>query len=95
MLFPTNRAPTHPGEFIREDFLPELSMTPSDLADRIARPLSEVSALLRGEVALNAEYALLISEVLSMPPTFLMKVQANYDLWVAHRHLKGLTLSAN
>ena len=42
---PTNRAPTHPGEMLVEEFLKPMQITQRDLADAIHVPYQRVNEL--------------------------------------------------
>ena len=52
-----NRKPTHPGAVLREDVLPELCWTESELATRLMVSRQTVCDLLREEISVNAEIA--------------------------------------
>ena len=44
------RRPTHPGEMLREDFLPDYGLTVSQLADAVGVSRQSINELLRGAV---------------------------------------------
>lgn len=45
---PTNRAPTHPGEMLLEEFLKPLGLTQRDLAEAIGVPYQRVNEIVNG-----------------------------------------------
>ena len=45
---PTERAPTHPGEMLLEEFLQPMDLTQKDLAEGIHVPFQRVTELVRG-----------------------------------------------
>ena len=50
--------PTHPGELLREDFLPDYGLTPSRLAGALGVSRQTVNELLRERRALSPAMAL-------------------------------------
>ena len=52
------RRPTHPGEMLREDFLPDYGLTVAGLADALGVSRQTVNELLRERRALSPEMAL-------------------------------------
>ena len=46
---PTNRAPTHPGEMLLEEFLKPMNLTQTELATRIGVPLNRVNEIVKGD----------------------------------------------
>lgn len=62
MSVPNTRArtvrPTHPGEMLREDFLPEYNLTGSGLAKALGVSRQTVNELLRERRAVSADMAI-------------------------------------
>jgi len=56
-MLPKNR-PTHPGEFIREDILKELSVTEKELAKVIGVSSESVSGIINKEERISVDMAL-------------------------------------
>jgi addiction module HigA family antidote len=52
-----NRRPTHPGAVLREDILPALKMTQTELAERIGVSRLSVSELVHEKRGLSPEMA--------------------------------------
>ena len=82
---PTHRAPTHPGEMLREEFLEPLGMTQSELAKRIGVPFQRVNSLVNGRRNLTPDTALRLSKFFGMSATFWMNHQLRWDLFFAQR----------
>ncbi len=57
------RRPTHPGEILREDFLPDYGLTVSGLAGAIGVSRQSVNELLRERRAVSPEMALSLSRL--------------------------------
>ncbi|MCZ6916528.1 MAG: hypothetical protein O7I93_07115 [Gemmatimonadetes bacterium] len=45
-MMPSNRAPTHPGEMLLEEFLKPLGMTQAEAARQMAVPLNRLNELI-------------------------------------------------
>jgi addiction module HigA family antidote len=75
--------PTHPGEMLREDFLPDYGLTVSGLADALGVSRQTVNELLRERRALSPEMALRLSRLFGNSPEFWLNAQRAVDLWVA------------
>ena len=91
MSIPNNRRPmrppTHPGEFLREDFLPDYGLTVSGLASALGVSRQTVNELLRERRSLSPEMALRLSKGLGRSPESWLAMQDNYDLWHARRKI--------
>ncbi len=85
---PTHRAPEHPGEFLREDYLPELGLTQQQLADRLHVSFRRVNEILNGKRPVTLDTALRLGRLFGQSPGFWMNLQLAYDLWHAE-HGRG------
>ncbi|MBM4194708.1 MAG: HigA family addiction module antidote protein [Gemmatimonadetes bacterium] len=82
------RRPIHPGEMLREDFLPEYGLTIASLAEAVGVSRQSVNELLRERRAVSPEMALRLGKLFGMSPEFWLNLQRNLDLWDAARELK-------
>jgi addiction module HigA family antidote len=82
------RRPTHPGEMLREDFLPDYGLTVSKLAEGLGVSRQSVNELLRGRWALTPEMALRLARMFGNSPKFWLNAQCAVDLWDATRAIK-------
>ena len=57
------RRPTHPGEMLLEDFMPEYDLTVAGLADAVRVSRQSINELLRGRQAVSPEMALRLSRL--------------------------------
>jgi len=80
---PMKRRPTHPGEVLREDFLPDYDLTVSSLAAALGVSRQTVNELLRERRALSPEMALRLSALFGNSPEFWLNLQRAVDLWDA------------
>jgi len=80
--------PTHPGEFLREDFLPDYHLTATSLAKSLGVSRQSVNELLRERRAVSPEMALRLSKLFGNTPQFWLNAQREVDLWEAERRMK-------
>ena len=76
-----SRRPTHPGEILREDVLPALSMTQTEFAERLGVSRLSVSELLHEKRALSPEMAVRVGTLLGTTPESWLRMQEAVDLW--------------
>ena len=93
MSIPNDRAllrrPTHPGEMLREDFMPDYDLTVAGLAEAAGVSRRSVNELLRGRRAISPEMALRLGRLFGNSPEFWLDAQRAVDLWDAARSIKG------
>ena len=80
--------PTHPGEMLREDFLPDYGLTASGLAEALGVSRQTVNELLRERRAVSPEMALRLSRLFGNTPEFWLNAQRAVDLWVATQTIR-------
>lgn len=83
------RRPTHPGEMLREDFLPDYDLTVSGLAEAIGVSRQSVNELLRERRAVSPEMALRLSRLFGNTPEFWLNAQRSVDLWEAQKAIRS------
>lgn len=79
--------PTHPGEMLREDFMPDYGLTVMGLADALGVSRQTVNELLRERRALSPEMALRLARLFGNTPEFWLNAQRSVDLWEASQAL--------
>ena len=82
------RRPTHPGEILREDFLPDYGLSVASLAEALGVSRQSVNELLRERRAMSPEMALRLAALFEMSPDFWLDLQRAVDLWDAAQTLK-------
>ncbi len=82
------RKPTHPGEVLREDVLPALGMSQTELAKRLGVSRLSVSELLLEKRALSADMAVRMAIFTNTTPESWLRMQEALDLWELERHPK-------
>lgn len=77
--------PIHPGEMLREDFLPEFDLTATGLAKALGVSRQSVNELLRERRAVSTEMALRLARLFGNSAEFWLNAQCAVDLWDASR----------
>lgn len=84
-----NRKPTHPGEMLREDFLPDYELSVSGLADALGVSRQSINELLRERRAVSPEMAIRLGRLFGNSAEFWLNAQRAVDLWAANQALKS------
>ena len=83
--------PTHPGEMLREDFMPDYGLTISSLAKKLGVSRQTINELLRERRSISPAMALRLSRLFGNRPEFWLNAQLAVDLWKANKqHNKTL-----
>ena len=82
------RRPTHPGEMLREDFLPDYDLSVTGLAEALGVSRQWVNELLRERRATSPEMALRLGKLFGNSPEFWLNAQRAVDLWDAAQAIK-------
>ncbi len=77
--------PTHPGEILREDFIPDYNLNVAALARALGVSRQTVNELLRESRTLTPLMALRLSRLFGNTPEFWLNAQRAYDLWQAQQ----------
>ena len=85
---PMKRRPTHPGEILREDFMPDYGLMVSGLAEALGVSRQTVNELVRERRSLSPEMALRLSSLFGNSPEFWLNLQRAVDLWDARAALE-------
>lgn len=73
--------PTHPGEMLREDFMPDYGLTTASLADALGVSRQTINEVLREKRAITPVMALRLSRLFGNSPEFWLNAQYSRDLW--------------
>lgn len=83
-----DRAPTHPGEILREDVLPALDMPVMTAAKELGVSRQTLHGVLAGTIAVTPAMALRLGKFCGNGPELWLSMQQAYDLWHAEREMK-------
>jgi len=86
--------PIHPGEILREDFMPDYKLSVSGLSDALCVSRQTVNELIRETRSLSPLMALRLSRLFGNSAEFWLGAQRGVDLWDADQtagdKLKGI-----
>lgn len=81
--------PTHPGEMLMEDFMPDFSLTSAGLAKKLGVSRQTVNEILRERRSISPSMALRLSRLFGNTPEFWLNAQRAVDLWLAQKENKA------
>ena len=76
-----SRDPIHPGEFLREDYMPELGLSVAQLAKRLGVTRQTVNDIVREKRGLSPDMCLRLARLFGTTPQFWLNMQEKVDLW--------------
>ena len=79
--------PVHPGEILKEDYLPEYNLSVSAFALKIGVARNTASELINCHSGISAEMALKLEKAFKVPAKFWIDLQTQYDLWQARQRV--------
>ena len=82
-----NRAPTHPGAILREDFLPATGLTVTAVADHLRVTRQQLHRILAEQSGISAEMALRLGKLCGNGEGIWIRLQEAHDLWHARQKL--------
>ena len=81
--------PSHPGEMLKEDILPDLGLTVTDAAEQLGVSRVALSRVINGRAAISAELAIRLAQWLGGSAEIWLRAQLQYDLWNAEQKSKA------
>jgi antitoxin HigA-1 len=81
--------PVHPGEMLREDFLPDYELSVKELAGALNVSRQTVNELIREKRSVSPEMAIRLARLFGNSPQFWLNAQLEVDLWDTSIRLKN------
>lgn len=78
--------PTHPGEVLKEDFMPDYGLTATTLAEALKLSRQTISEILRERRSITPIMALRLARLFGNSPEFWLKAQNARDIWESERN---------
>lgn len=75
------RKPTHPGEVLREEFMPDFGLTVAQLAAHLRVSRQTANELVHERRAVSADMAWRLGRLFGTTPQYWLNFQRNIDLW--------------
>lgn len=83
------RRPSHPGEMLREDFMPDYELSVSALAKALGVSRQSINELIRERRAISPQMAIRLGRLFGNSAEFWLNAQRAVDLWEANQTLKS------
>jgi len=80
--------PTHPGELLREDVIPALGKSMTEIANLLRVSRQTLAAILNEKRPVTPSMALRFGKLLGNGPIFWINLQRDYDLGVVGKELE-------
>lgn len=81
--------PTHPGEILREECMPDYGLTTTSLADALSVSRQTINEILRERRSITPIMALRLSRLFGNTPEFWLNVQNSWDIWDSEHHFEN------
>jgi addiction module HigA family antidote len=89
MLNNRKRRPTHPGELLREDILPDSALTQTELASMLGVSRRTINEICHERRGVTADMAHRLARIFNTTPDLWMNMQSAVDIWDAHEANKA------
>lgn len=76
-----SREPIHPGEFLREDYMPELGLSVANLAKRLGVTRQTINDIVREKRGLSPDMCWRLARLFGTTPQYWLNMQEKVDLW--------------
>ncbi|MEK6556550.1 MAG: HigA family addiction module antitoxin [Bdellovibrionota bacterium] len=80
-----NPKPMHPGVVLSEIYMKEMDLNQSQLAEKCKCSPRKINEIVNGKRAVSPDFALILEDVLGTTAEMWVRIQAEYDLWVARQ----------
>ncbi len=80
-----NTNPLHPGEVLNEVYMKEMSLNQSQLAELCKCNPRKINEIVNGKRGISPQFAIELEAAIGTSAEMWVKMQAEYDLWVARQ----------
>jgi antitoxin HigA-1 len=78
-----NPKPMHPGVVLAEIYMKEMGLNQTTLSEKCDCSHRKINEIVNGKRSISPEFALVLEKVLGTTAEMWVRMQAEYDLWVA------------
>ncbi|CUX80670.1 MAG: totxin-antitoxin system HigA family toxin component [Roseibaca calidilacus] len=82
-----DRCPTHPGELLREDVIPETGKSKTEIARLLGISRQHLHDVVAERKPVSPEVAVRLAKLFGNEPLFWIRMQGAYDAWHASREV--------
>ncbi|MFN4130803.1 MAG: HigA family addiction module antitoxin [Paracoccaceae bacterium] len=82
-----DRCPTHPGELLRDDVIPETGKSKAEIARMLGISRQHLHDVLAERKPVSPEVAVRLAKLFGNEPLFWIRMQGAYDAWHASREV--------
>ena len=82
-----DRCPTHPGELLREDVIPETGKSKAEIARMLGISRQHLHDVLAERKPVSPEVAVRLAKLFGNEPLLWIRMQGAYDAWHASREV--------
>lgn len=75
----------HPGVVLNEIYMKELGLNQSQLAEKCKCSPRKINEIVNGKRSISPDFALILESTLGTSAEMWVRIQAEYDLWVARK----------
>ncbi len=83
-----NPKPMHPGIVLSEIYLTEMNLNQSQFAEKCGCTPRKINEIVNGKRAISPDFAIILERVLGTSAEMWVRIQAEYDLWMARTKLR-------
>ncbi len=80
-----NTNPLHPGEVLNEVYMKEMNLNQSQLAELCKCTPRKINEIVNGKRGISPLFAIELESAIGTSAEMWVKMQAEYDLWVARQ----------
>ena len=82
-----NPKPMHPGQVLNEIYMTEMGLNQSQLAAKCRCSPRKINEIVNGKRSISPQFAIELEEVLGTTAEMWVRMQAEYDLWLARQNV--------
>ena len=82
------RAPAHPGQILKEDFLEELGITQTELANALGTTFRTVNEIINEKRNISTEISIKLSKYFGTSVEVWLNLQNQYDIYKVYKRKK-------
>ncbi len=75
----------HPGLVLSEVYMQEMGLNQSQLAKKCKCSPRKINEIVNGKRSISPDFAIILEDVLGTTAEMWVRIQAEYDLWVARK----------